>query len=63
MLNSFLFFLVKVAFSFFYRQNVFSVHFYILRKKATNNNNWIRALVIYFYCMLIDMINGCTYVY
>ena len=27
------------------------------------NNYGIRALIIYFYGMLIDMINGCIYVY
>ena len=63
----FVLFFVKVTFLIFSLSKFmfFSVHFYLLKKKSNflNNNYGIRAVIVCFYCMLIDMINWCIYLY
>ena len=42
---------------------LFSLILIYSKEKKYNNNLGTPALIMYFYCMFIDMINGCIYVF
>ena len=67
-LNIFFVFVLKVAYFYFFVVEVYVIfiHSDIQRRKQVKifyNNYCIYALAIYFYCMLIDMISKCIYLY